>query len=75
MLSVDDCTVTVHYNQRGPTAGHKNNVRASQTADIIVLPSAGTPRDLTDGVENQDPSGEGEVHVPPDVGAVQLSKH
>ena len=68
VLSVDDCTVTVHSDRRGRVTVHKNHVRPSQTTEVIVLPSAHPPRDPPEEMAvdepnhelPQDPSEEGE---------------
>ena len=67
VLSVDECTATLHYNRRGPVAVHKNNIRVSQTADIVVLPCAEAP--LEPPPATQGPAEEGKALDVPDEAA------
>ena len=62
VVAVGNLTVTVQSHQRGRVTVHKNNVRASQKADIIVLPSAESAMEPKDeGSPQKDPSEEGEA--------------
>ena len=62
VVAVGSLTVTVQSHQRGRITVHKNNVRASQKADIIVLPSAEPAEEPKDeGSPQKDPSEKGEA--------------
>ena len=61
VLSVEEPTITVRSERRGPLTIHKNNVRVSQPTDVVVLPPADLPQDPAEMVEINDPAEEGEV--------------
>ena len=63
VLSVEEPTVTVRSERRGPLTIHKNNVRVSQPTDVVVLPSADLPQDQVGIEEINDPAEDGEVVV------------